>query len=51
MDNNYSVIKISKNVLITFILLIIALLYFTSSSFGNQTTNFYKDENIDISLN
>ena len=50
MDNNYSVITISKNVLITYILLIITILHFTSSSFGNQKTNFYKDENIDISF-
>ena len=50
MDNNYSVVTISKNVLITFLLLIINFFYFTSSSFGNQNTNFYKDDNIDISF-
>ena len=50
MDNNYSVITISKNLLITFLLLIITLSLFSSSSFGNQKTNFYKDENIDISF-
>ena len=50
MDNNYSVITISKNLLITFLLLIITLSLFSSNSFGNQKTNFYKDENIDISF-
>ena len=50
MDNNYSVIIISKNVLITFLILIITLIHFSSSSFGNQKTNFYKDENIEISF-
>jgi len=50
MDNNYSVITISKNLLITFLLLIITLSLFSSNSFGNQKTNFYKDENIEISF-
>ena len=50
MDNDYSTITISKNLLVTFLLLIIILSHFTSSSFGNQKTNFYKDENIDISF-
>ena len=50
MDNNYSGIIISKNVLITCLILIITLIHFASSSFGNQKTNFYKDENIDISF-
>ena len=50
MDNNYSGIIISKNVLITCLILIITLFHFSSSSFGNQKTNFYKDENIDISF-
>ena len=50
MDINYSVVTISKNVLITFLLLKINFFYFTSSSFGNQNTNFYKDDNIDISF-
>ena len=50
MDNNYSGIIISKNVLITCLILIITLIHFSSSSFGNQKTNFYKDENIDISF-
>ena len=50
MDNNYSGIIISKNVLITFLILIITLIHFSSSSFGNQKTNFYKDENIEISF-
>ena len=50
MDNYYSLIKIYKNVSITFLLLLITLFHFTSSSFGNQKTNFYKDENIDISF-
>ena len=50
MDNNYSVITISKNLLITFLLLIITLSLFSSNSFGNQKTNLYKDENIDISF-
>ena len=50
MDNNYSVITISKNLLITFLFLIITLSLFSSSSFGNQKTNFYKDENIEISF-
>ena len=50
MDNNYSVIIISKNVLITCLILIITLIHFASSSFGNQKTNFYKDENIEISF-
>ena len=50
MDNNFSVITIFKNLLITFLLLSITLSHFTSSSFGNQKTNFYKDENIDISF-
>ena len=49
MDNNYSGIIISKNVLIK-CLIIITLIHFSSSSFGNQKTNFYKDENIDISF-
>ena len=49
MNNNYSVIKISKNIFITFFLTI-TLFHFTSSSFGNQKTNFYKDENIEISF-
>ena len=50
MDNNYSGIIISKNVLITCLILIITLSLFSSSSFGNQKTNFYKDENIEISF-
>lgn len=50
MDNNYSVITISKNLFVTFLLLIFTLFHFTSSSFGNQKTNFYKDENIEISF-
>ena len=50
MDNNYSEIIISKNVLIKCLILIITLIHFSSSSFGNQKTNFYKDENIDISF-
>ena len=50
MDNDYSTITISKNLLVTFLLLIITLSHFTSSSFGNQKTNFYKDENFDISF-
>ena len=50
MDNNYSGIIISKNVLITCLILIITLIHFASSSFGNQNTNFYKDDNIDISF-
>lgn len=50
MDNNYSVIIISKNILIICLILIITLIHFSSSSFGNQKTNFYKDENIDISF-
>ena len=50
MDNNYSVITISKNLLITFLLLIITLSLFSSNSLGNQKTNFYKDENIEISF-
>jgi len=50
MDNNYSGLIISKNVLITCLILIITLIHFASSSFGNQKTNFYKDENIDISF-
>jgi len=50
MDNNYSVITISKNLLITFLFLIITLSLFSSSSFGNQKKNFYKDENIEISF-
>ena len=50
MDNNFSLITISKNLLITFLLLIITIIHFTSSSFGNQKTNFYKDENVDISF-
>ena len=50
MDNNYSGIIISKNVLITCLILIITLIHFASSSFGNQKTNFYKDENIEISF-
>ena len=49
MNNNYSGIIISKNVLIK-CLIIITLIHFSSSSFGNQKTNFYKDENIDISF-
>ena len=50
MDNNYSGIIISKNILIICLILIITLIHFSSSSFGNQKTNFYKDENIDISF-
>ena len=50
MDNNYLGIIISKNVLIKCLILIITLIHFSSSSFGNQKTNFYKDENIDISF-
>ena len=50
MDNNYSVIIISKNILTICLILIITLIHFSSSSFGNQKTNFYKDENIDISF-
>ena len=50
MDYNYSVITISKNLLITFLLLIITLSLLTSSSFGNQKTNFFKNENIEISF-
>ena len=50
MDNNYSGIIISKNILIICLILIIALIHFSSSSFGNQKTNFYKDENIEISF-
>tara|TARA_B100000212_G_scaffold113986_1_gene85001 strand:- start:256 stop:1122 length:867 start_codon:yes stop_codon:yes gene_type:complete len=50
MDNNYSVITISKNLLITFLFLIITLSLFSSNSFGNQKKNFYKDENIEISF-
>ena len=50
MDNNYSVITISKNLLVTFLILIFTLFHFTSSSFGNQKTNFYQDENVDISF-
>ena len=50
MDNNYSGIIISKNVFITCLILIITLIHFSSSSFGNQKTNLYKDENIDISF-
>ena len=50
MDNNYSGIIISKNVLITCLIVIITLIHFSSSSFGNQKTNFYKDENIEISF-
>ena len=50
MDNNYSGIIISKNVLITCLIVIITLIHFSSSSFGNQKTNLYKDENIDISF-
>ena len=50
MDNNYLEIIISKNVLIKCLILIITLIHFSSSSFGNQKTNFYKDENIDISF-
>ena len=50
MDNNYLRIIISKNVLIKCLILIITLIHFSSSSFGNQKTNFYKDENIDISF-
>ena len=50
MDNNYSGIIISKNVLITCLILIITLIHFASSSFGNQKTYLYKDENIDISF-
>ena len=50
MDNNYSGIIISKNVLIICLILIITLIHFSSSSFGNQKTNFYKDENIEISF-
>jgi len=50
MDNNYLRIIISKNVLIKCLILIITLIHFSSSSFGNQKTNLYKDENIDISF-
>ena len=50
MDNNYLGIIISKNVLIKCLILIITLIHFSSSSFGNQKTNLYKDENIDISF-
>ena len=50
MDNNYLEIIISKNVLIKCLILIITLIHFSSSSFGNQKTNLYKDENIDISF-
>ena len=50
MDNNYSGIIISKNILIILLILIITLIHFSSSSFGNQKTNLYKDENIDISF-
>ena len=50
MDNNYSGIIISKNILIICLILIITLIHFSSSSFGNEKTNFYKDENIDISF-
>ena len=50
MDNNYLEIIISKNVLITCLILIITLIHFSSSSFGNQKTYLYKDENIDISF-
>ena len=50
MDNNYLGIIISKNVLIKCLILIIILIHFSSSSFGNQKTNLYKDENIDISF-
>ena len=50
MDNNYSGIIISKNILIICLILIITLIHFASSSFGNQKRNFYKDENIDISF-
>ena len=49
MDNNYLGIIISKNVL-KCLILIITLIHFSSSSFGNQKTNLYKDENIDISF-
>ena len=50
MDNNYLEIIISKNVLIKCLILIITLIHFSSSSFGNQKTYLYKDENIDISF-
>jgi len=50
MDNNFLEIIISKNVLIKCLILIITLIHFSSSSFGNQKTNLYKDENIDISF-
>ena len=50
MDNNYSGIIISKNILIICLILIITLIHFSSSSFGNQKTNFYKDENFEISF-
>ena len=50
MDNNYFEIIISKNLLIKCLILIITLIHFSSSSFGNQKTNLYKDENIDISF-
>ena len=50
MDNNYLEVIISKNVLIKCLILIITLIHFSSSSFGNQKTNFYKDENVDISF-
>ena len=50
MDNNYLEIIKSKNVLIKYLILIIILIHFSTSSFGNQKTNLYKDENIDISF-
>ena len=50
MDNNYLEIIISKNVLIKYLILIMTLIHFSTSSFGNQKTNLYKDENIDISF-
>jgi len=50
MDNNYLKIIISKNVLIKYLILIMTLIHFSTSSFGNQKTNLYKDENIDISF-
>ena len=50
MDNNYLKIIISKNVLIKYLILIMTLIHFSTSSFGYQKTNLYKDENIDISF-
>ena len=50
MPGNAGTEQISKNVLITCLIVIITLIHFSSSSFGNQKTNFYKNENIDISF-